>query len=96
MMTILSLDDKYRLFIIKINLLIIKGESKNRCRYRDGKMLDPKIFALVTCRDCYIFMPNTQFKPRKSSLITSETNGSSSSDKGKNECSEGAYLEMFI
>ena len=59
-------------------------------------MLDPKIFALVTCRDCYIFMPNTQFKPRNSPLITSETNGSPSNDKGNNKCCKGVYLEMFI
>ena len=59
-------------------------------------MLEPEIFALVTCRDCYIFMPNTQFKPRNSPLITSETNGSPSSDKGKTKCWKGVYLEMFI
>ena len=31
------------------------------CRNRGGEALTPEAFALVTCADCYYFMPPTQF-----------------------------------
>ena len=46
--------------------------------------MSPDIFALVTCLDCYQFMPNTQFKPRRDPSLTSNINSSSQINGGKN------------
>ena len=50
---------------------------------RGGKKLDPDIFALVTCADCYMFMPQNQFKG-KPPLSMSENKSAPLGFQGKN------------
>ena len=49
---------------------------------RGGKKLEPDIFALVTCADCYMFMPQNQFKI-KPPLSLSENQSASLGFEGK-------------
>ena len=75
-------SNNLRCYFETITKNYLKGKIRDFCLNRGGQKLAPDIFALVTCADCYMFMPTTQFKV-KPNLSVSANKSSSSILNGK-------------